>query len=228
MEKSEVDKYARILWDYHHLHQKPQKVDILMCFTSLDLTVPKYASELMKKGYAPRMLISGGNAHNKWIPDDENIQKTDRGTDSEAEKYHEIAIEEGVPEDKIILETKSTNSGENVTFSYEILKNLNQIPKKVMIVHKPTMERRAYAAFMNYWPDENVDLTVVSQPYTYEEYVGKVIDREVIINIMVGDLQRIIIYPGMGFQIHQNIPVEVMDAYDQLIKLGYTKHLNKD
>jgi len=42
---------------------------------------------------------------------------------------------------------------------------------------------------------------------------------------MVGDLQRIAIYPKQGFQIAQEIPVDVWDAFEQLVALGYTKHL---
>ena len=44
---------------------------------------------------------------------------------------------------------------------------------------------------------------------------------------MVGDLQRIQVYPEKGFQIFQEIPDEVLEAYQKLVKLGYTKHLLK-
>lgn len=220
-----VDKLAKILWDYHHLDHLIEPADILMCFTSLDLTVAKYSAELFHKKYAPFLLISGGNATNKWIPDEENIQRTNWGTDSEAEKYLEVVLEMGVPRDSVILETKSSNSGENVTFSYEILKKLNLIPKSVIVVHKPTMERRAYPAFRNYWPEQSTKLIVTSMPISYEEYVGKIIEKEVIINIMVGDLQRIKLYPEMGFQIYQEIPDEVWSAYEELVRLGFDKHL---
>jgi hypothetical protein len=42
---------------------------------------------------------------------------------------------------------------------------------------------------------------------------------------MVGDLQRIRLYPEKGFQIHQDIPDDVWDAYEELVKAGYTKYL---
>jgi hypothetical protein len=48
---------------------------------------------------------------------------------------------------------------------------------------------------------------------------------ERVINIMVGDLQRIRIYPAKGFQIPQDIPDEVWTAYERLVKWGFTKHL---
>jgi hypothetical protein len=42
---------------------------------------------------------------------------------------------------------------------------------------------------------------------------------------MVGDLQRIKVYPEKGFQISQDIPDDVWKAYEELVRLGYTKHL---
>ena len=44
---------------------------------------------------------------------------------------------------------------------------------------------------------------------------------------MIGDLQRIKIYPAKGFQIYQEIPGAVWDAYERLVELGFDKHLVK-
>ena len=44
---------------------------------------------------------------------------------------------------------------------------------------------------------------------------------------MVGDLQRILIYPARGFQIPQDVPEDVLDAYRQLVTAGYDKYLVK-
>ena len=45
------------------------------------------------------------------------------------------------------------------------------------------------------------------------------------IDIMVGDLQRIHLYPARGFQIPQEIPPEVWSAYEGLVKAGYDRRL---
>ena len=42
---------------------------------------------------------------------------------------------------------------------------------------------------------------------------------------MVGDLQRIMVYPERGFQIEQEIPNEIWAAYKELVTLGFTKYL---
>jgi hypothetical protein len=42
---------------------------------------------------------------------------------------------------------------------------------------------------------------------------------------MVGDLQRVKIYPEKGFQIAQEIPEDVWRAFEELVAAGYTRHL---
>lgn len=44
---------------------------------------------------------------------------------------------------------------------------------------------------------------------------------------MVGDLQRIREYPKLGFQIEQNIPKSVWQAFEKMVGWGYSKHLIK-
>ena len=44
---------------------------------------------------------------------------------------------------------------------------------------------------------------------------------------MAGDLQRIREYPAKGFQIHQDIPDNVWQAFERLVALGFDGHLIK-
>ncbi len=85
------------------------------------------------------------------------------------------------------------------------------------------MERRAYATFCKQWP--NVECLVTSPQISYEEYATDEVFRELFINLMVGDLLRIKEYPAQGFQIHQDIPDDVWEAYEKLVVLGYNKYL---
>ena len=85
------------------------------------------------------------------------------------------------------------------------------------------MERRSYATFKKHWPDKK--LIVTSPQTTFEEYPTEEIPLEKLIYMMVGDLQRIRIYPEKGFQIPQEIPDEVWKAYEKLVGWGFTRHL---
>jgi len=42
---------------------------------------------------------------------------------------------------------------------------------------------------------------------------------------MAGDLQRIREYPKSGYQIEQEIPDEIWNAFEQLVAAGYNRHL---
>ena len=71
-------------------------------------------------------------------------------------------------------------------------------------------------------------LLVTSPQISFEKYPTDDIPLDRVINIMIGDLQRIKLYPAKGFQIFQDIPVEVWNAYERLVALGFDKHLMKD
>jgi uncharacterized SAM-binding protein YcdF (DUF218 family) len=91
-------------------------------------------------------------------------------------------------------------------------------------VQKPYMERRTLATFASRWPE--LDVVVTSQPIEFDDYAREgEIDREDVIHIMVGDLQRLIVYGRKGWSAPQEIPAEVMAAYEGLVAAGYTRRL---
>jgi uncharacterized SAM-binding protein YcdF (DUF218 family) len=142
---------------------------------------------------------------------------------SEAETFAAVALEKGVPAEAILLEPESTNTGENVIFSRRLLEQRGNDPKSLILVQKPYMERRAYATFMNFWPGKRVIAS--SPPLTFADYPTAELPKDLVINIMVGDLQRISVYPQRGFQIAQDIPPEVWEAFEKLVALGYNSRL---
>jgi uncharacterized SAM-binding protein YcdF (DUF218 family) len=88
------------------------------------------------------------------------------------------------------------------------------------------MERRAYATFQKIWPE--VEVIVTSPPIAFADYPTKFRSKEEIINIVVGDLQRIKVYAKRGYAIPQEIPATVWEAYETLVAMGYTSHLIAD
>jgi len=67
---------------------------------------------------------------------------------------------------------------------------------------------------------------VTSPPLSFDEYPlpEEGMTPENVMNIMVGDFQRIKEYPDKGFQISQDIPEEVEEAWRILIEAGYHRH----
>jgi uncharacterized SAM-binding protein YcdF (DUF218 family) len=146
--------------------------------------------------------------------------------ESEAQKFAKILREKDVPNNKLIVEDKSSNAAENFQFSMDALKNFGINPKKLIVVTKPYMERRAYATGMMLFP--KIEFLMTSPNVSYEDYPTAEISKHLMINVMVGDLQRLEIYPARGFTIPQNIPDRVKAAAEELIKMGYDKQLVKN
>ncbi len=212
----EVLFLARKLWDYHHMHHDLEKADCVLALGSHDLRVADRAAELYLEGWAPWLILSGGLG---------NFTQ-DMWTEKEADKFAAIALKKGVPADAILVENKSTNTGENILFTQNLLKEKSLHPQHFIVVQKPYMERRSYATFKKHWPGKK--LIVTSPQIGFDEYSTDEIPMEKVINIMAGDLQRIKLYPEKGFQIYQHIPVEIWDAYERLVELGFDQHLVKD
>jgi uncharacterized SAM-binding protein YcdF (DUF218 family) len=145
----------------------------------------------------------------------------------EADQFARIAIAMGVPADRILVENRSTNTGENILFTKQLVLERHLDLQKFIVVQKPYMERRSYATFKKVWPEK--DAIVTSPRMSLDEYLSagshETLSRDDVISIMVGDLQRIRLYPEKGFQIHQDIPDDVWQAYEELVRAGYDTHL---
>ncbi|MHA4811711.1 YdcF family protein [Flavitalea flava] len=209
----DVLRDARKLWDYHHLHHTPKPCDCILVLGSHDLRVAERGAELYLQGWSPIIILSGG------------LGNVTRGIwkDPEADRFARIALDRGVPAEAIFIENRSTNTGENILFTQQLLKEKSLDPETFLLVQKPYMERRTYATFAKQWPGK--EMIVTSPQIPFDEYSTAEIPMEKVINSMVGDLQRIKIYPEKGFQIYQEIPVDVWEAYERLVLLGFDKHL---
>lgn len=211
MQEAKVDTLARLIWDYHHLNHKVRKCDVILCLCSHDTSVARRAAQLFLDGYGTHLVFSGGFGR--------ITQKS--FAKPEAEIFAAIALAMGVPKGKIILENKSTNTGENIQFTHTLLQERGLLPKSILLVHKPYMERRTYATFKKQWPIPGTEMIVTSPQISYEKYMQDPKVKKLELAIMLGDLRRIKDYPTLGYQIEQTIPDEVWRAYEQLVKSGH-------
>lgn len=208
-----VLQLARNIWDYHHVHHTLVPSDCILTLGSHDTRVAARAAELYHQGWAPLLIFSGG------------LGRLTEGmwTETEASRFARIAVELGVPPEAILIEDRSTNTGENIQLVQQLLRQKNLDPQRFIVVQKPYMERRSYATFKKNWPEK--EMVVTSPQIKFEDYPNHEISMEQVIQIMVGDLQRIRIYPQKGFQVHQEIPDDVWAAYEQLVAMGFNKQL---
>lgn len=207
---------AKIVWNYHHTGHELKKVDAMLVFGSIDPTVALRGAELYHEGFAPIVIFTGGVAHT------DDLLATD-WQGSEAAHFANIAREHGVPDEAILLEEAATNTELNYRYSQKVYEAAGHSFNSFIVVTKPYMERRAYATGKVVWPDKDIVITSPQTPF--EEYFPSDAEREKIINLMVGDLHRIVYYPEEGYQIPQEVPEEVRAAFNRLLDAGYDKHL---
>jgi uncharacterized SAM-binding protein YcdF (DUF218 family) len=215
-----VRALAETLWRYHRLNHELSHADAILVLCSHDTAIAERGAQLFLDGWAPLLVFSGGLG----------LITRQLWNEPEADQFARIAVGLGVPREKILIENRSTNTGENVRFIRRLLEAHGITARRFIVVQKPYMERRSYATFQKVWPEAEVIVTSPQVPFDryVRDYSNEALSPEDVVGIMVGDLQRIRIYPEKGFQVPQDIPAEVWAAYEELVKSGFTKYLVED
>ncbi|MGW0597210.1 YdcF family protein [Streptomyces sp. NPDC002776] len=204
---------ARRVWDYHQMGHSPRPCSVAIGLGSHDLGVADTAVDLYKRGMAPLLVFTGATS----------LTTRERMPRGEAVHYRERALELGVPSTAVLVEPRARNTGENIRFSRELLEEAGIEVASVLLISKPYEERRAYATARKLWPE--VEVVSASTPMTLDEYVDSIGDARLVIDMLVGALQRLMIYPEQGFMISQPVPVDVLKAYERLSQAGFTSRL---
>lgn len=211
------DLYADVetLFDFNQMHHEPRPCSVGIGLGSHDPNVPTYAAELFHQGMFPLLVFTGANAPT-------TVKRFPRG---EAVHFREIAIEHGVPADAILIETQARNTGDNVKLTRQLLADHGVIVDSICLICRPYQQRRAYATCLELWPQ--VDVICASRPLPLNDYVATIGDSKFVIDMIVGDTQRVIEYPSAGYAKEQEVPQAVRGAYQNLVKSGFTSRLIK-
>lgn len=204
---------AQTLWNYHQLHHEPRNTDIAIGLGSHDIGVAEHAAELWHEGRYPLIVFTGANAPT-------TVGVFPRG---EAVHYTERAEELGVPREAILAETRATNTGENFSLTRAMLEELGMKPRSATVISRPYQQRRAYATSLKLWPDLDVVCSARSQGL--EEYIASIGDKGRVLNMLVGDTQRIWVYGDNGLAAKQPIGAPTLEAFGRLVAAGYTDRL---
>ncbi|MEU1349734.1 YdcF family protein [Streptomyces sp. NPDC005795] len=204
---------AQVLWDYHQMHHELRPCSVAIGLGSHDLGVADTAADLYKRGMAPLIVFTGATSAT-------SRERMPRG---EAVHYRERALELGVPSDAVLVEPRARNTGENIRLSKALLEEAGVEASSVLLVSKPYEERRAYATARLLWPE--VGIMCTSSPMPFNAYVATIGDTRLVLDMLVGALQRLLIYPNQGFTIAQVVPDETLAAYKRLRVAGFTSRL---
>ncbi|MFB6563658.1 MULTISPECIES: YdcF family protein [unclassified Streptomyces] len=204
---------AELIWDYHQMRHDLVPVDVAIGLGSHDLGVAAASADLYRAGLFPVLVFTGGNSPTTRA-------RFPRG---EAVHFREHALDLGVPDSAILIEPSAANTGQNITFTRDLLAANGITPKTVLLVSKPYMERRSFATARKLWPE--VEVLCASEPLELDDYLKSIGDEKLVLDMLVGDLQRVIEYPEHGFAIAQEVPDDVYDAYESLMRDGFTSRV---
>ncbi|MFB6952914.1 YdcF family protein [Streptomyces niveus] len=207
---------ARQLWDFHQMHHEPRPCSVAIGLGSHDLGVADTAADFYRRGLVPLIVFTGATSRT-------TAERMPRG---EAVHYRERALALGVPAAAVLVEPQARNTGENIRFSRAVLEEADVEVSSVLLISKPYEERRAYATARKIWPE--VDIVSASSPMTFEAYLDSIGDARLVIDMLVGALQRLMIYPKRGFMIPQSVPNDVAAAYERLRQEGFTSRIVAD
>lgn len=204
---------ALVIWDYHQMHHPLRPCSAGIGLGSHDLGVATFAADLHHAGLFPVLVFTGGNSPT-------TAARFPRG---EAVHYAEHAITLGVPPSAIIIEPEAANTGQNIDFTRRALEAAQITVSSVLLISKPYMQRRAFATARKLWPE--VGIVCASETLAFDDYLKSIGDDKLVIDMLVGDLQRVIEYPARGFAVAQDVPGAVMDAYRRLLAAGFNSRL---
>lgn len=219
IQQLQEEQLIKILWDYMKCNQNIEKSDCIIGLGCEDLNIAKIAVDLYKKGYSNKIIFSGGLGkvtRNIW-------------NEPEANKFAEYAIKNGVPKERIYIENKSTNTGDNFRFTKELIKQERLEVKSCIVVCKPYVEKRVEATLKKIIPE--CKGIVTSQNIEFKQYCNQyeneIGNRNEVIEDLVGSVERMKVFAERGWQVQMDIPDTVWQAYENLVQMGYDKYYTK-
>jgi len=216
------------------------QVDIIIILGNSIPYIAELGAKAYKSGIAKDIMIVGGIGHStKYLIENvlqDNKYRTINVNDkSEAQILSQIIVsQENIEQNRIIIESKSTNCGSNASEALKLLKIKGHIPESIILIQDPTMQLRSHASFLKEWVEEKT-LIISYCPFIPQlkvsesgyEFINKeisglwTIDR--FIDLIMGEIPRLrddangYGPKGKGFISHVDIPEEVHASYERLI-----------
>lgn len=139
-----------------------------------------------------------------------------------------------IPRDRIVVEDRSTNCGENARFTREMLAATGIAPRAGVVFQDPTMQRRTMATFARVWQDETVAPQWYSTPgcapllgntangLAFRGDAAGLWPVGRYLSLILGELPRLLDAPqgygprGKDFIVHVDIPARILEAGQRL------------
>ncbi|WP_317932453.1 YdcF family protein [Halioxenophilus sp. WMMB6] len=212
--ESEIAAAELILWQFlnGYLQSEQAAGSLAIGFGCSDLRVAAASAELYHQGHVGQILFTGGYGRlTRFV-----FQRP------EADIFADLAQAEGVLADDIIRETAAGNTAENVLFAMALLTDAH-LAEPLVLVCSNIYRPRVAATFLKHHPVQPFHL--VSPAVDYSGYATDAGAREQARAMMVGEIDRLLVYPARGWQELVAIPEAVVEAYQVLHQAGYRRYL---
>ena len=133
--------------EFLFLNDEPSRVDLCVVLGCKYPETMDGAIDLWRRGWATRILITGHG------PKEDQLK--------EADLFRDYALEQGVPDDVMIIEREARNTRDNFELSRPLVEWGGV--KKVAIVGKPYHMRRALMTAQQFWPADIEYILLPSQ-----------------------------------------------------------------
>ena len=194
---TEIYAHIELLWKYLSVGELVEPCDIAFVLGRDDFSIPKRMVSVYNNGLAPVIIILGGRG-----------RLTGSIEGSESQEFKKQLLAQGIPEEVILIEEKSTNTGENIIEGLKVIKENSLQPKRIcLITHRPHTRRAlAVASALN--------SSITWLPCPDECTVpGFTSDRLIeVAKELVGEVLRLEEYPKLGYFENQHIPQEIISA----------------
>ncbi|WP_213993187.1 YdcF family protein [Sodalis sp. dw_96] len=216
------------------------KADLLVLLGNAVLITAERVFQAASAGVAPKILIAGGVGHATELlyravqrhPLYHDVATAGR---SEAEILRDIGRRFfGLADERILLETQSTNCGDNALRARQVLTAAGERPRTLILTQDPLMQRRTDASFRKVWQD-SPEVRFINWPTLvpgFEAKAGQVVwsPRDSaeswplprFVSLLLGEIPRLRDAPGgygpagSGFIAHVEIPPRIEAAYARL------------
>jgi uncharacterized SAM-binding protein YcdF (DUF218 family) len=193
------------LFNWLYLLDQPKPVELIIGFGHFDEKIPEQCATLYKIGVANRILFTGGTGAGSVgleIPESRAFLNYIR-------EHHP-----DIPKEHVLVEDKSTNTGENLSFSLKKISEVgfcaHEIPLSAALVATAYRQRRVFLTARKQMP---VSQLVNLPPLTsYAEDLLMFSSRNQDLTLLLKEeIERILTYPIKGYIEKQSIPVQILD-----------------
>lgn len=150
-----MNRNIKAITDFIFAEDEPQKSDVIMVVGGSYPEAAETAADLWKKGYAPKIMIGGGvSIKTGKFPGSRSKQEMyNKDYADECEFYTDVLVKNGVPQDVILGENKSSFTKENAFYARQLADEYGLNIRKAIIICKAFHARRCLLFYQSSFPN---------------------------------------------------------------------------